>query len=135
MKVAIQPKNVSTLFSICIIFMCISKRLTLKSHHILLVLLAVRSVSICVREWPQRFGNLANHSLPITKRLRSFANKTAYWTHCRFQLPPWHATRCFSCHEYDTERGLKLIIINVFVVKWSNLTLFTKITGSCPFSA
>ena len=39
---------------------------------------AVRSVSICVRERPQTFGNLANHSSPITERSRSFANKTAY---------------------------------------------------------
>jgi len=42
----------------------------------------VRSVSICVRERPQTFGNLANHSSPITERSQSFANKTAYWTHC-----------------------------------------------------
>jgi len=39
---------------------------------------AVRSVSICVRERPRTFGNLANHSSPITERSRSFANKTAY---------------------------------------------------------
>ena len=65
------------------------------------VRLAVRSVSICVRERPQTFGNLANHSSPISerprtfdnlanhsspisKRSRSFANKTAYWTYCCF---------------------------------------------------
>jgi len=42
---------------------------------------AVRSVSICVRERPRTFGNLANHSSPFTERSRSFANKTAYWTH------------------------------------------------------
>jgi len=32
---------------------------------------AVRSVSICVSDWPRTFDNLANHSLPITKRSRS----------------------------------------------------------------
>jgi len=42
----------------------------------------VRSVSIFVRERPRTFGNLANHSSPISERSRSFANKTAYWTHC-----------------------------------------------------
>ena len=47
---------------------------------------SVRSVSICVRERPRTFGNLANHSLPISEGSRSFANKTAYWTHCL--LPP-----------------------------------------------
>ena len=39
---------------------------------------SVRSVSICVRERPRTFGNLANHSLPVSERSRSFANKTAY---------------------------------------------------------
>jgi len=43
---------------------------------------ALHSVIICVRERPQTFGNLANHSSPITERSRSFANKTAYWNYC-----------------------------------------------------
>ena len=38
----------------------------------------MRSVSICVSEQPRTFGNLANHSSPITEHLRSIANKTAY---------------------------------------------------------
>jgi len=40
----------------------------------------VRTVSICVRERPRTFSNLANHSSPITERSRSFANKTAELT-------------------------------------------------------
>jgi len=37
--------------------------------------LAVRSVSICVRKQQRTFGNLANHSSPITERSRSFATQ------------------------------------------------------------
>jgi len=48
----------------------------------------VRSVSICFRERPRTFGNLANHSSPITERSRSFADKTAYWTHCGAVISP-----------------------------------------------
>jgi len=49
---------------------------------------AVRSVSLCVRERPQTFGNLANHSSPLTERSRSFGNKAAYWTHCSLVPSP-----------------------------------------------
>ena len=41
------------------------------------------SVCISVLERPRTFDNLANHNSQITERSRSFANKTAYWTHCK----------------------------------------------------